>query len=103
MIIHNTTYHVENEMNSLFVLFLKEHYIPKATESGLFTDPRLLLIRSQHNGEGINYSLQFTAKDMQAVDEWFQQVGDNLNRTLTVRFGNDVLGFVTLLDEVNLK
>lgn len=102
MIIHNTTYHVENEMNSLFVLFLKEHYIPRATESGLFTNPRLLLIQSQHVAEGVNYSLQFSAKDEEAVNIWFKQVGDNLNRTLTLRFGNEVLGFVTLLDEINL-
>lgn len=103
MIVHNTTYHVEHEMNSLFVLFLKEYYIPRATESGLFTDPRLLLIRPQHGNEGVNYSLQFRAENMEAVDAWFHQVGDNLNRTLTVRFGNDALGFVTLLEEVNLQ
>lgn len=102
MIIHNTTYHVVHEMNNLFVLFLKEYYIPRATESGLFTEPRLLFIRAQDQSEGVNYSLQFRAKDTQAVDEWFHQVGDNLNRTLTLRFGNDVLGFVTMLEELKL-
>lgn len=102
MVVHNTTYHVANEMNSLFILFLKEHYIPRATQSGLFSDARLLLIRAQDTNEGTNYSLQFKAKDLEAIDTWFHQVGDNLNRTLTLRFGNDVLGFVTLLDEINL-
>ena len=102
MIVHNTTYHVEHEMNSLFVLFLKEHYIPRATESGLFTDARLLLICPQHGNEGVNYSLQFRAKDTDAVNEWFLQVGDNLNRTLSLRFGTEVAGFVTLLEEIAL-
>lgn len=102
MIVHNTTYHVEQEMNTLFVLFLKEHYIPRATESGLFYDARLLLIRPQHGNDGINYSLQFKAQDMKAVDEWFHQVGDNLNRTLSLRFGTEVAGFVTLLEEMTL-
>lgn len=101
MIIFNTTYCMETATHELCVSWLREKYIPSALESGDLHTPRLSKIYSQE-ADGINYSLQFNVESVEILQTWYEKVGDNLQQDLSALFGESVLGFTTLMEEVKL-
>ena len=79
MIVYNTTFHAHNDAVERFLEWLRAEYIPRATVDGRLSEPRLTLVRA-----------------------WYEDVGDNLVEEMAKRFGHQVAGFSTLLEEVDL-
>lgn len=102
MIIFNTTFHADDDVNTTFLHFIKESYISTAASSGFLFNPRLSLIHRQHEEGGVSYSLQFCVKNIDTLNHWLSSEGKDLQQQLTKRFGNKVMGFVTLLEEIEL-
>ncbi|MFT3993874.1 MAG: DUF4286 family protein [Dysgonomonas sp.] len=102
MIIFNTTFHLEDDILDDCLLFLKNIYIPQAINSGFLHSPRLALIHAQHEESGTSYSLQFGVKNTDTLNHWLSTEGQALQKELTARFGNKALGFITLLEEIDL-
>lgn len=102
MIIFNTTFHVEDSILDDYIRFMKETYIATASGSGFLHEPRFCLIHSQHEEGGSSYSLQFRVKNVDTLNHWFATEGQALQTELTARFGNKALGFVTILEEIEL-
>ncbi len=102
MIIFNTTFHVEDDVCSNYIAFMKEIYIARASTSGFLHEPRFARIQPQHEESGSSYSLQFRVKNVDTLNHWFSTEGQILQEELTARFGNKALGFVTLLEEIEL-
>lgn len=102
MLIFNTTYHVEDNSCPDYVDFMKTIYIPQASDSGFLHEPRFSKIHAQHEQTGVSYSLQFRVKNMDTLNYWFSGEGDRLNKLLLSRFGNQVAGFVTIMEEIGL-
>ena len=102
MIIFNTTFHIEDDVLNDYISFMKETYITRAVGSGFLHEPRLARIHAQHEESGSSYSLQFKVKNVDTLNHWFSSEGQTLQEDLTSRFGNKALGFVTLLEEIEL-
>ena len=102
MIIFNTTYHVENSVLNEFIEFLKSDFIPAAETGSEMTHARLVKILS-HQEEGTSLALQFDVAIPEKLDDWYEATGDALNEKLQSRFGQKVLGFSTLMEEIALK
>ena len=101
MIIFNTTYCIDHSVLQAGLIWIKENYIPKAMDSGQIHTPRLSKILSDET-EGINYSLQFLVNSIEELEIWYQSTGDLLHQDMVGRFGDKMLGFSTLLEEVDL-
>ena len=102
MIIFNTTFHADDDVKDQFLQYLKENYIPTASSSGFLFAPRLSLIHRQHEEGGVSYSLQFSIKNVDTLNHWLSTSGAELQQELTKSFGNKVMGFITLLEEIEL-
>lgn len=102
MIIYNTTYHVETAIASQFIAWLKDFYIPSATESKHLTQPQLTKILSAQEDEGESYSLQFKADSVVILESWYRNVGCKLVDSLTAKFGQKVVGFSTLMQTIEI-
>jgi hypothetical protein len=102
MIIVNTTFHAEDDICDEYIRFMKEFYIPEAVNSGFLHEPRFARIRAQHEERGSSYSVQFKVKNTDTLNRWYAAKGEVLQKELATRFGNKVLGFVTLLEEMEL-
>lgn len=100
MIIFNTTFHVGDDVHDDCLLFFRNTYIPQAVNSGFLFDPRLALIHAQHEENGVSYSLQFKVKNVETLNHWLASDGQKLQTMLAEQFGNKVLGFITLLEEI---
>lgn len=102
MIIFNTTYHLEHVVSDKCLQFFKKEYIPKAVASGLLTSPTLSKVHASHGESGVTYALQFKVKDLETLDQWVGETGEGLKNDLLKKFGNQVAGFSTLLEEVEI-
>lgn len=99
MLIYNTTYHIEDENEELFLIWLQEFYLPEVEKDGRLTMPRILRILS-HRDEGTCLSVQFAVKDSATLHHWHQELGMRLNEELTKTFKDRVIGFPTLMEEL---
>ncbi|MEG1660855.1 MAG: DUF4286 family protein [Bacteroides sp.] len=103
MIIYNTTFHIEKEAVSDCVNYLKECYIPQAATGGFLHSPCLRRVLQSEEGEGESYAVQFLVKNTETLNYWLQNEGAALHRGLLLRFGQQVVGFTTLLEEIVLE
>ncbi|MDR1743486.1 MAG: DUF4286 family protein [Dysgonamonadaceae bacterium] len=103
MMILNITFHIDDEIHANALDYLKTVYIPDATKSGKVTDARLCKIWSNGDeADGHSYALQFSIADIDALEEWNAQTGRMLNMRLVERFSDKMVGFATLLQEMDL-
>lgn len=102
MLIFNTTYHIEHIVSDKCLEFFKNEYIPRALKSGLLSDPALSKVHAAHGESGVTYALQFKVKDLETLEEWVFETGEDLKARLLHKFGNQVAGFSTMLEEVEL-
>lgn len=102
MIVYNTTFHMDKEVGAEALKYLKEEYIPRATESGFLHTPGLLRVMQTAEEEGHSYSVQFRVKNVDTLNFWLENEGRLLHKELVNRFGHRVAGFSTLLEEVDL-
>lgn len=102
MLIFNTTLHIEDAIHDEYIAFLKTFYVPQALQSGLLSQASLAKIERQHEESGVSYALQFKTDDIDSLNKWVEETGENLSIEMNKRFGTKVNGFVTLLEEVPL-
>lgn len=101
MIIYNTTFHIENDILEECLHYFRENYLPKAVSSGFLQHPCLRRILNTPSEEGSSYCVQFHVKNMDTLNYWIQSEGAGLQKELVDHFGNKVVGFTTLLEEIN--
>ncbi|NDV66924.1 DUF4286 family protein [Bacteroides sp. 224] len=99
MLIYNTTYHVEDKVHDNFLIWLKESFMPEIEKGGVLKSPRLCKVLS-HQHEGTNYSLQWEVENSTLLHRWHSEYGVKFNEELTKIFGNDVVGFPTLMEVI---
>lgn len=102
MIVYNTTFHLDKEIHDECLDYLKTNYIPSVTASGFLQDPLLLRVMHTAEEEGFSYSVQFRVKNADTLQYWLEKEGSALQRALVNRFGHQIAGFTTLLEEVEL-
>ncbi|GHV48780.1 hypothetical protein FACS1894181_05530 [Bacteroidia bacterium] len=49
-----------------------------------------------------SYAVQFHSADMDTLTDWMEREGEAIHRALSEKFGNKMLGFSTLLEEIEL-
>ncbi len=103
MIIYNTTFSVPKELQIEFIKYMREEYVPKALEGNIIKDPRLSRVFSNDDVEGYSYALEFKAESIDQLEEWNTKIGKKLYFTVLKRFRQNIPGFTTVLQPINLK
>ncbi len=103
MIIYNTTFHIHKDILDECLEYLKTCYIPAASRSGMLREPRLRRVLRSENEEGESFSLQFHARDIESLNEWIRMEGAALQQELIERYKEKLVGFSTLLEEMELS
>ncbi len=102
MIVYNTTFHIDKGILEEGMTYLKEVYLPRASESGFLQNPLLRRILSEEE-EGVSFSVQFHVKNVDTLNFWLENEGQILHQELVSRFGSKIVGFSTLLEEIDWK
>jgi hypothetical protein len=101
--IYNTTFHIERAIWDESLAFLRQEYIPKAMADGKLQKPMLSRVMRTDENEGISVALQFHVADEETLSAWFDETGHELHHQLLRRFGNAMMGFSTLLEELDCE
>lgn len=103
MIIYHTTFHLSHDAYLRGVDYLKTTYIPNAVRSGKLHTPRMMRVLNEDSDvNGVSLSIQFHVEDTDILDEWISKEGVTLQKALTEKFNDEIAGFSTLLEEVEL-
>lgn len=103
MIVYNTTFNIENDILTECVEYLKKIYIPRAMASGFLQTPYLRRILQDESEDTTSYSVQFHVKNPETLMYWMESEGRTLQEELVNSFGTKIVGFSTLLEEINLE
>lgn len=102
MIIYNTTFSVPKELQHKFLDFIRNEYIPVSIQNHAMKEPRLARVFTKDDNEDASYALEFKSDTIEALEEWNQTVGRELYFLTTTRFGQNIQGFATLLQPIDL-
>ena len=100
MLIYNTTYHVEEDQENYFLIWIQEYYLNEVKKNGVLQAPRLARVLSHREPGSICYSLQFEVIDSATLHRWYQQQGIRLNEEMKKLFKDKVVGFPTLMEVI---
>ena len=102
MFIYNTTFHCEKECQQEFITWLRTEYIPVAAQHKDVFEPRLAHILGQSEDEGISISLQFLTPSLNSLSTWYKECGDAIIKKLEKKFEKRVVGFSTIMQQIEL-
>lgn len=97
MIIYNTTYHVDEEVEDNFIIWIKEVFIPSVLAQNVLRNPRLHKILSHTESGQTNYALQWEVESPAILHKWHIEYAGFPAKELAKIFENKVLSFDTLM------
>ena len=104
MIIYHTTYHLTNEAYSKGLDFFKSELIPAALRSGKLYNPRIMRVLNEDTDvNGVSLSIQFCVDNISTLNDWMAEEGRELQKAISDKFNDEIVGFSTLLEEIPLK
>ncbi|EGJ71513.1 hypothetical protein Bcop_1314 [Bacteroides coprosuis DSM 18011] len=97
MLIYNTTYHVEEEVESNFLIWIKESFIPEVLKQDILKNPRICKILSHSEPGHSNFALQWEVDSPKALHQHQMQYGTFAQDEVNKIFKEKVLSFDTLM------
>ena len=81
--------------------WMMEVHIPEVMQSNCFESYKILkLLTSALDDNGVNYAIQYSAREMQDYEKYRDQFAPALQAKTLARYGDSVLAFRTLLEEI---
>lgn len=100
MLIFNTTYHVEEEQEKYFLIWMQEYYLPEVEKLGMLHAPRIMKILSHREEGSVCFSVQFEVESSALLHRWHRTQGVALVDEMQKIFKEKVVGFPTLMEVI---
>lgn len=101
MIIYNVTCNIPEEIEDEWVHWMKHVHIPEVIATEKFTGFKMLkLLTGVSDNEGVNYAIQYFCHSIEDYEEYVDRYAEKLREKTFVKYGDKVLAFRTLLEEV---
>ena len=101
MILLNTTYVVNTDVESQFLEFLRNEIVADLRNDGFFSDLKLRLVYTDEDAT-VNYCLQAQCDDMDRLENWMMMNSKTMALNLRQKFGTSVLSFATVLEDIEI-
>lgn len=102
MYLLNTTFVVHPDVFHNWKKFIKQVYIPLSLDEIKFEGVTVMKIHTEQEAGEMTYSVQFKTSHKENVQFFQDQIQPRLHRELGKVFGETVVPFTTLLQEVTL-
>lgn len=99
MLIYNTTYQVDDDINENFLIWIRECYMPEIEKNGILKNPRICRVLS-HREDGTSYTVQWEVESSSLLHRWHMEQGMKLNDEMMKIFKDKVVGFPTLMEVI---
>ena len=104
MVLYNTTFVMAPATVGEFIDFMRTHYLPVLERVGQVEGLRLhRVLREDSDVDSESYALHFYVPSGYHLQELLSDHGLGLAQRLVDTFGERVLGFSTILEEVSLE
>jgi hypothetical protein len=100
MLLYNITVGIDNDIEETWLAWIKEDFLPRIMETGLFSDSKVYKILHDDNEGSTSYSIQLFAERIQNVNFYLQAHAPALIEEHRKKFVNRHVVFQTLLEEV---
>lgn len=101
MIIYNTTYQIDPSVLDEALVWIRSELIPSIVNSKHLKNPRLVRVMTDDKSNH-SYSLQFEVESIEMLNDWYRAHGASIYSNLTKKYGNNLIGFTTLLENIEL-
>lgn len=100
-LLHNTTFMMEEQTVEEFVSFMRQIYFPELERSQVASDIRLHRIHTMEAaGEAVSLALHFRVESQESLMSLLSEVAVDANAALVQQFGQRVVGFSTVMEEI---
>ncbi len=101
MIIYNVTCNIPLAIEEEWVHWMKHTHIPEVIATEKFTGFKMLkLLTVVEDNEGVNYAIQYYCQNLEDYEDYIARFAPALREKTFLKFGDQVLAFRTLLEEV---
>lgn len=103
MITYNTTFMLAPELEGQFLQFLREVYVPGIVGQAVLSNPQLKRIaRESGEEDALSLALSFEAESGDALIGYLGGEGVVYPMQLIQTFGEQVVGFTTIMEHIEL-
>jgi len=100
MIIYNVTSSVDREIAEDWISWMKDKHVPGLLKTGLFDSYRILKVLSHDDEKTFSFAVQYYSKSVENIEEYIEKHAPRLREDVTRRYGDKVVSYRTLLEEV---
>lgn len=101
MLLYNTTFAIDPQIEEEFLRWLRDEFIPSATADGDYFDtPELFRVENRTAGDALSYALHMRALSAEDINLWYEDHGSRLFDTLIRRWQGRAAFFSTTLTAI---
>jgi hypothetical protein len=100
MIIYNVTCSVDKDIAEEWISWMKDKHIPELLKTGLFFEYRILKVLSHDEPTTLSFAVQYYSKSILDVQQYLDKHANRLRADVHSRYGEKVVSYRTLLEEV---
>jgi hypothetical protein len=100
MILYNVTVNVDEDVHEAWLEWMTTKHIPQVLETGCFTESEIFRLLSPEAEEGVTYSIQYFAKDLEEFERYQIEHAAFLQSEHKEKFGGKFSAFRTVLEKV---
>ena len=97
--LYNVTIGIDKEIESEWLTWMKEYYLPKAMGSGAFTEHKIYKVLTHEDEGSVSYSIQYFSDAIEKIVHYLNNDGKSLAEELRARYKEKHVAFNTLLQE----
>jgi hypothetical protein len=97
MILYNVTVILEEEVETEWLDWMRNHHIPQVMATNCFASYKIFKILESQN-EGITFSVQYFANDFATYDNYRNTYAPKLQEALQQKFANKLVAFRTIME-----
>ena len=99
MLLYNVTVGVDKEIESEWLAWMKEYYLPKAMQTNAFLEYKIYKILTHEDENSVSYSIQYFSDAIEKIVSYLNNEGKILVEEHRSRFKDRHVVFNTLLQE----
>mgnify|MGYP000058834913 FL=1 len=101
MIIYNVTVNIEESVEQEWLQWMKDTHIPDVMKTGMFLSSKMTLVLVEEQMGGKTYSIQYTCKNKETLDEYEQNYAPALQKDHNDKYQGKFVAFRTLLEVIH--
>ncbi|UXX80270.1 DUF4286 family protein [Reichenbachiella carrageenanivorans] len=101
MILYNVTVSLEENIEPVWLQWMKQDHIPKVMETGLFVDRKIFKLLSHEQEGAITYAIQYFADTIEQINIYQTKHAEALQAEHDEKFKDKFVAFRTMLEHVD--